>query len=101
MATFITTCALCGAHYEAQRSTSRYCSNAHRAEAGRAATLDALRAAASRLLLDQTVAILDRGIAIANGDIELLRSADRRLVEIDERTTALFEPRGRRVARGA
>ena len=99
MATFTTRCHSCADLYEAQRSTSRFCSNACRSSAGRTATLAALRIAASALLLDQTRAILDRQVAIYTGDIDALRDADRRRVSLDDRTAALFTPSPRRTAR--
>lgn len=83
MATYKNTCAHCGRLYDAERSTARYCSPAHRLAAHRR------QAAIRSLLLERTVVAQAQQLAVIYSRAAGLTRTDAALAVIDRLPTPL------------
>jgi hypothetical protein len=92
MATYSTTCRFCGAHFDASRSDTRFCSASHRAQSSQRDARTRRVAETQSLLQEQTSAVIARSAALAAGDDVAARAADQALAAISERAEALFTP---------
>ena len=86
MATYRTSCAVCGAEFTAQLNSARYCSGAHRARASREARRDALRT----LFVEHTAAVIALQVATGGDDVAAKHTAAAALADTDAQLDALL-----------
>jgi hypothetical protein len=103
MAAYQTTCSYCCLRFEARRRDHRFCSKSCSAQSSQRDARARRLAETKSLLQEQSAAVIARSAALAAGNDEAARAADRALSAIGERAEALFtlKPRTRTRARVA